>query len=185
MGTKEVKSRPEWDDLFMTLAFIISQRSLDPHTKHGTVVVGENKSILSVGFNSPPRGCVDSDIPLTRPHKYRYFAHSEENAIANAAANGISLRNSTFYITGFPCPTCFRMIKNCGAKQIIYGSIESKCISKEDVQAINIMLSNNGRLPNIIFTEYRNANGLFNLLDTTRNYAADKIHKLYNMKKGE
>jgi len=72
-----------------------------------------------------------------------FMAHSEENAIANAARHGVRLEGSTFYITGMPCTACFRKIINVGAKNIIYGPINSKCIDEKSLEAVNIMMVNN------------------------------------------
>ena len=72
---KDKLGRPLWNDVFMALTFVLKQRSLDPDTKHGCFVINDDHSILSAGYNSPPRGCVDSDIPLTRPEKYKYMVH--------------------------------------------------------------------------------------------------------------
>jgi dCMP deaminase len=131
--------RPSWDNYYMDMTFYISQKSLDPATKHGCIVVDSEHTPLSMGFNSPPRGCIDEDMPLTRPEKYPFMLHAEENAIINAARNGISLKGSTFYITGHPCHKCFRMILNVGAKTIIYGPVNSNCVSKEDLDTIKLM----------------------------------------------
>lgn len=105
----------------MTMCFLVAQRSLDPDTKHGAVAVDKNHSVLSIGYNSPPRGCKDQDIPLTRPEKYPYFLHSEENLIVNAARNGIRLDGAKLYITGHPCVVCLRQIINAGFSEVVYG----------------------------------------------------------------
>lgn len=139
-------NRPNFDLWFMTLCVLISQRSLDPETKCGTVVVDENNSIISVGYNSPPRGCVDEEVPLTRPEKYLWMAHSEINAITNAALTGSCLKNSTFYVTGPPCAVCFRSILNTGAKRLVYGTIKAKCCSPEisDDEIVKERMLNDG-----------------------------------------
>lgn len=145
MGIKEVNARPSWDVIYMTMAFELSSRSLDPRTKHGCFVVAEDYSPLSFGFNSPPQGCCDEIIPLDAPDKYRFFAHSEQNAIDNAAGLGISLRNSVFYITGFPCPRCFQSIRRVKAQKIIYGPVGSHMITADDKKAVEIMnMAKNG-----------------------------------------
>jgi dCMP deaminase len=133
-------NRPEWDEYFMSIAFVVAQKSIDPRTKHGTVVINDEKTIIATGYNGPPRGCEDDLIPLLPPKKYLYMSHSEINAIANAARSGMCLRNSTFYITGHPCHVCFRSIINCGAKKIIYSNVSSYCVKDEDLEAINIMM---------------------------------------------
>jgi dCMP deaminase len=52
-----------------------------------------------------------------RPEKYFWFEHAERNAIYNAARIGVSLKNSTIYLTsGLPCMDCARGIVNSGVK---------------------------------------------------------------------
>lgn len=140
MDTVFHDDRPDWDSWFMALCFVVSQRSLDPSTKHGCVVINEDKTILSVGYNSPPRGCDDSKVPSSRPLKYSWYAHSEENAIVNAARHGTHLKGSTFYITGFPCERCLRSMINVGASKIVYGPVGSHCVTKDTQQIVNKML---------------------------------------------
>ena len=139
MGQAEVDNRPSWHVLYMTMAFQLCTRSLDPRTKHGCFVVASDYSPLSFGFNSPPQGCDDANIPLEAPAKYDFMAHSEQNAIDNAAKKGIALDNSIFYITGFPCPRCFQSIRRVGAKKIIYGPVGSAMIAQKDIDAVDIM----------------------------------------------
>lgn len=139
MGVEEVNSRPSFHEIYMEMAFALCRKSLDPRTKHGCMVVAEDYTPLSFGYNSPPRGCDDSKIPLEAPAKYKFMAHAERNAINNAAKKGACLEGSVFYITGFPCPECFQSIVNAGAKKIIYGPIGSHMIAEEDVQAVDIM----------------------------------------------
>ena len=172
-------SRPSFDLWFMTLAFVVAQRSLDPSTKHGTVVVDDSKTILAVGYNSPPRECVDSQVPLTRPEKYMWMAHSEINAITNAARSGVSLDGSTFYVTGPSCVSCFRSILNTGAKRLVYGPINAKCIDSEDENVKDHMLNDplcyTGVKRNFIMEQFLDVESIKMLLDTTSNYMLDKV----------
>jgi dCMP deaminase len=162
--------RPKWDDWFMTLCFIVAQRSLDKHTKHGTVVVDASRSILSVGYNSPPRGCIDSVIPLERPMKYEYMQHAEANAIANAARCGIPLFNSTFYITGPPCPTCFGKMLNVGATKIVHGPILAQ-ETPEQAEAIRTMKMRQS----LEVVEWTDIDSVFGLLNETGSYITRKL----------
>jgi dCMP deaminase len=174
-------TRPDWDTWFMTLAFVVSQRSLDKATKHGCVVVdGNSRAILSVGYNSPPRGCVDSNIPLNRPDKYLFMEHSESNAITNAARCGISLEGSVFYVTGPPCHDCFRKIINVGAIKLVQGPILHKR-TEDQIAAIKVM--NTKVSPNFSSTELQsveviemsNIDLVQNTLLSTDAYISDKI----------
>ena len=51
--------RPDWDTYFMALAFVVAQRSIDPNTKHGTVLVSKDKRILVTGYNGPIKNSMD------------------------------------------------------------------------------------------------------------------------------
>lgn len=134
--------RPDWDTYFLSQCFLIAERSPDPDTKHGTIVVAPDHTPLSVGYNGFPRGCDDSIIPLTRPEKYAWIVHSEEAAIDNAAKHGMAaLQGSTFYTTGCPCSRCARDIINAGAVAIICGPRESFCVDAAEKSLVLKMLS--------------------------------------------
>ncbi len=114
-------NRPDWDTYFMSLCYLMATRSLDARTKHASLAVDSEHSILAVGYNSPPRDCVDEEIPNYDDRKYPFFVHSEQNLIANAARNGIPLKGSTLYVSGEPCHICLRSIINVGFKEVVCG----------------------------------------------------------------
>lgn len=118
--------RPCKDLYFMNLCFLVSQRSMDPSTKHGCVIVNQDGGILSTGYNGPLSSFDDSIVPLERPDKYDVMEHAERNAIFLAAKHGTNINNSIFYITGFPCIDCLRAILSVGASEIVYGPKISK-----------------------------------------------------------
>ncbi len=90
----------DWTDYFINIAEQVKEKSKDINTKIGTVIVGKDKEILSTGYNSFPRGLNDElDERQERPEKYFWFEHSERNAIYNAARIGVSLKESTAYLT--------------------------------------------------------------------------------------
>lgn len=109
-----------WVEYFLNIAEQVKLKSKDQSTQIGSVIVGKDNEILSTGYNSFPRGLNDN-IPerQERPEKYLYFEHSERNAIYNAARIGVSLRDSTIYLTsGLPCMDCSRAIINSGIKTV-------------------------------------------------------------------
>jgi dCMP deaminase len=156
-------NRPDWDDYFMSQAFLVAQRSLDPHTKHGCVVVGKDKTVLAQGYNGPPRGCNDDLVDMERPLKYAWMAHAEMNAIANAARSGVSLKDSVFYITGKPCVVCFRSIINAGAIAVVYGPVVSKCENDEE-EAIKEKMNYDGRIEVIDYSKLYKADTLYSMI---------------------
>jgi dCMP deaminase len=110
--------RPSWDSYYIALCYAIASRSLDPRTKCGCIIVDDKNRPLSFGYNSPPRGSIDENIPLQAPEKYFYMEHAERNAIYNC---NTYMENGTAYITGFPCFRCLRALIQKGIKRIVYG----------------------------------------------------------------
>ena len=109
--------KPSWDETFFSIAHVMSNRSPDLSTKTACVIVRDNR-ILATGYNGLPRGFdfESSDPRNQRPTKYLYYVHAEENAILNAAKEGVSLIGSTLYVLGIPCSSCCRSIIQSGIK---------------------------------------------------------------------
>ncbi len=55
-----------WDDYFMAVAFLSSQRSKDPSTQVGACIVNVDQKIVGIGYNGFPRGCSDDLLPWAR-----------------------------------------------------------------------------------------------------------------------
>jgi dCMP deaminase len=108
----------DWTEYFLNIAEQVKLKSKDQSTQIGAVIVGQDNEVLSTGYNSFPRGLQDNiDERQERPEKYFWFEHAERNAIYNAARIGVSLKNSTIYLTsGIPCMDCARGIVNSGVK---------------------------------------------------------------------
>ncbi len=121
-----------WTEYFLGIAEQVKLKSKDQSTQIGAVIVGIHYEILSTGYNSFPRGMDDSKIERQeRPEKYFWFEHAERNAIYNAARIGVSLKNSTIYLTsGLPCMDCARGIVNSGIK-IVWCKKECTTKNKE------------------------------------------------------
>lgn len=134
--TPDSTARPSWDEYFMAIAEQISRRSPDPHTKHGCVLVDPDNRVISTGYNGPVSGLPNDIVPLTRPEKYDWFIHAEDNAVAFARCD---LRGATAYVTGPPCAACFRRLLQVGVKRIVYGDRNSKCITESEHEACHQM----------------------------------------------
>ncbi len=137
--------RPAWDEYFMAIATVVSSRSLDPSTKHGSVIVNKRNQIVGVGYNGFPRGC--NAYPTTRPEKYTFMIHSEDNAISNCS---VIEDNLTLYVTGIPCPACMRRIIQNRITRVVYGQIQSICVDSKDAEATFLM----GRNHNVRMEEF-------------------------------
>ena len=117
-----------WDQYFMGMAFLACERSKDPATQTGAVIVDKDNLVLSVGYNGFPAGCSDEQFPWLDDtkdvlnNKHFYVVHSELNAILNAM--GRDLRGAKLYVTLFPCNECAKAIIQAGIKTIVYADIK-------------------------------------------------------------
>jgi dCMP deaminase len=104
----------------MKMAAVVAERSHDAETKVGAVLVN-NKSgaIVATGFNGFVRGANDNHLPCTRPLKYEFILHAEQNLIANCARHGISMEDCTLICTLSPCKLCMRLMINCGITKVV------------------------------------------------------------------
>ncbi|SRR6056297_1969388 len=124
MTQKKRENYFSWDETFMQIARVISQRSKDPNTQNGACIVNKNNIIIGVGYNGFPRGCPDEELPWGREgefceQKYPYVVHAEENAILNSATD---TQSAKMYCTLFPCNECCKVIIQKGIKEVIYES---------------------------------------------------------------
>lgn len=110
----------DWDSRFLGLARHVSSWSKDQSTKTGSVIVGPDKEIRSVGFNGFPRGCNDDVAERhDRSAKYSFTEHAERNAIYNAARLGVPLKGCTIYMVWYPCADCARAIIQAGITRMV------------------------------------------------------------------
>ena len=126
---KGISMRPDWDEYFLQIIDIVKQRSTCVRRQVGAVIV-KDKRILATGYNGAPSGCKHCEevgclrqslnIPSGERHELCRASHAEQNAIVQAAQYGISINNSTIYVTTQPCVICSKMIINSGIKRIVF-----------------------------------------------------------------
>src|SRR5665647_360915 len=110
---KEQTQRPTWDEYFMEIAHTISQRATCDRGRSGCVIA-RDKQILVTGYVGAPTGLahcdevghqmkkmVHEDGSITQ-HCVR-TVHAEQNAITQAAKQGIAIAGSTLYCKMTPC----------------------------------------------------------------------------------
>jgi dCMP deaminase len=125
-----MNERPSWDQYFLTITRQVAERSTCKRAKVGAVIV-RDKNILATGYNGAPAGlahCTEvgcliyqSKTPSGEIEENCYRTiHAEINAIAQAAKNGVGIRDATIYVTHTPCIHCMKVLINTGIKQIFY-----------------------------------------------------------------
>lgn len=111
------KSRLEWDEYFMSIAFLASMRSPCERLHVGSVIVKNNR-LVSMGYNGFISGAPHTS--RVRDNHEQSIIHSEVNAIVDCARRGASLEDAKIYVSHYPCINCFRSIAGCGIREIIY-----------------------------------------------------------------
>ena len=131
-------TRPEWDQTFIEIAKIWSQRSTCSRRQVGAVVV-KDKQVIGQGYNGVASGkvhCVDGGCPrgllaydqVPAGADYNQFPckalHAEHNAILQAGIG--ECRGATLYCTDEPCQQCTNLIEHAGIGRIVVSNDDSK-----------------------------------------------------------
>ena len=122
--------RPEWDQTFMEIAKIWSQRSTCTRRQVGAVVV-RDKQVIGQGYNGVasgkthctdggcPRGKLGAEVPPGAD--YNQFPcralHAEHNAILDAGYR--SCEGAVLYVTDVPCQQCTNLIEHSKIGRIV------------------------------------------------------------------
>lgn len=129
------RPRPSWDEYFMQVANVVKTRSTCLSPAKGAVLV-RDRQIISTGYNGTPAGTRHCDeggcarCLAVKEGKLKSGTnldacacnHCEENAIIQAAKNGIATSGATIYSTHSPCTFCSKMIINAGIKRVVAAS---------------------------------------------------------------
>lgn len=139
-----------FDLYYMSLAFMVAQRSFDPNTKCGCILVSKDNRILSTGYNGPIKGINDDKIPLDRDKLY-YMIHSEINALLSYTGSHDEIQDAKCYVTIQPCHECTRALLQKGIKYIYCSNLPlAKCMDEKSMSAQELMLKEKSIKINII-----------------------------------
>ncbi len=127
---KNIKNkRPSWDEYFLGVLEAVRQRGTCDRGKSGAIIVKNNR-ILTTGYVGAPVGLphcdqvghlfqeVINEDGTKSKHCIR-TTHAEQNAIVQAARNGIAIEGATMYCSMEPCFTCAKLIINAGIKRVV------------------------------------------------------------------
>ena len=109
--------RPEWDDIWMSVAHTISQRSIDPRYQVGAIIVSDdNTQLLALGYNGNYKGGPNS-VESLNPGESGLI-HAEQNALIKLDYN--NPKRKKMYVTLSPCSHCAKMIVNANIEEVVY-----------------------------------------------------------------
>ncbi|MFL8887670.1 deoxycytidylate deaminase [Helcococcus kunzii] len=142
--------RRSWEEYFMNIAEIVSERGTCDRAYAGCVLVNKDNRIVSTGYNGSISGNPQCD---EIGHKMRdghciATIHAEINALIYCAKEGISVKNSVCYVTHFPCLNCTKALIQAGISKIIY-----KEAYRVDEYALELL--DNNHIPHIQIDEFK------------------------------
>lgn len=121
--------RPSWDEYFIRIVNEVASRGTCDRGRTGCVITRNNR-ILCTGYVGAPAGLphcdeaghlihtVTNEDGSVSQHCIR-TAHAEQNALMQAAKNGVSVDGATMYMKMEPCFACAKMIINAGIKRVV------------------------------------------------------------------
>lgn len=115
-----MQKRPDWDEYFLKLAMLASERATCPRMHCGCVLV-KKKDVITTGYNGSIPGdvhCEDSECLVIDDHCVR-TVHAEMNALIQAAKRGHSIEGATAYVTNMPCTTCAKALITAGIERVV------------------------------------------------------------------
>ncbi len=113
-------ARPNWDEYFMKLAMLASERATCPRMHCGCVLV-KDREVVATGYNGSIPGddhCEDVGCLVVDNHCVR-TNHAEMKAIVQAARKGHIIDGGTAYVTNMPCTTCAKALIAAGVKRVV------------------------------------------------------------------
>ncbi|MBK9258075.1 MAG: dCMP deaminase family protein [Saprospiraceae bacterium] len=145
MKTK-TKKRPLWDEYFLKLAMLASERSTCPRMHCGCVIV-KDKFVLATGYNGSLPGlphCEDEGCLIVDNHCVR-TNHAEINALTQAVTHGVNIKGSTAYITNMSCTTCAKALIAAGINRVVvfsdyHDTLATKFYSDSNVEIVKLSM---------------------------------------------
>lgn len=145
MATKrsdpERKPRPSWDEYFLKLAMLASERATCPRMHCGCVLVRE-RFVLATGYNGSLPGaphCEEAGCLVVNGHCVR-TNHAEINALCQATRHGVTLTGALAYITNMPCTACAKALASAGVVRVVVFSEYHDTLAEQFFRESNVEL---------------------------------------------
>ena len=139
-GFKAVKALPESEKLafnpevtdldgqqaerLITVAHFLAERTDDPNTGVGAVIINKKKEIIGLGWNGFPTKALYGEFPRAsdkdgsvQEKKYPYIIHAEQNALL--MRNTKNIVDGTLFVTKIPCNECTPFLEMQEIKTVV------------------------------------------------------------------
>ena len=116
---------------FITLARFLAERTDDPKTGVGAVIVDKSRKVVGLGWNGFPTKAVYGQFPRASDRnnsvpvkKYPYIIHAEQNALL--MRNTKSITGGILFVTKIPCHECTPLLEMQGIKTVVLDGTKLK-----------------------------------------------------------
>ncbi len=138
--------RPTWDEYFLKLAMLASERSTCPRMHCGCVLV-RDRYVLATGYNGSLPGaphCDEVGCLLVDNHCVR-TNHAEINALAQASRHGVAVEGAAAYVTNLPCTACAKALIAAGVRRVVvfsdyHSSLAEQFFAESGVQLVRLRM---------------------------------------------
>ncbi|KAL5370073.1 Dcd1p-like dCMP deaminase [Cryptosporidium parvum] len=155
LGLSKIDSRPNWDEYFMKIAKLASQRSNCVSRKVGSVIV-KDKKIISTGYNGTPKnmkncfegGCTRCSNPNRVEGKSLETCscmHAETNALLFAGID--KCIGATIYVTLMPCISCTKNIIQCEIERVVF---TTEYAIPDEISTIKLLRDSNVKVDRLV-----------------------------------
>ncbi|XP_020296206.1 uncharacterized protein LOC109861093 isoform X2 [Pseudomyrmex gracilis] len=118
------------EEYFMGIAYLSSRRSKEAMFDIGACIVNKDGVVVGTGYNGMPRGM--DEIPKLKTGQssqctsklsgFFKVCHAVINAVLNRNTNNI--KDSTLYVTTYPCIECAKIILQFGITRLVHMPIK-------------------------------------------------------------
>jgi len=135
--TSKRKGYLGWDEYFLGIAVLSSQRSKDPDDAEGACIADASNKIVAIGYSGLPRGCPDTIFPWKDFYQEEgeeegddkvgaeNWLHSKRPYVCTAATNAVlnngsqNLTGCRLYVTHYPTSDCVKVIIQSGIQELV------------------------------------------------------------------
>ena len=125
----------DWQKL-LKIAYLEAQKSTNPSTQNGAILVDDKGNVILSAVNSFPDGVTETEERQNRPLRYKFSVHSERNVLYLAARLGIKTEGLLMVCPWAACTDCAQGIIQAGIKRLVVHkqALDRSTHWKEDIE---------------------------------------------------
>jgi len=135
----------DWQKL-LKIAYLEAQKSTNPSTQNGAILVDDKGNVILSAVNSFPDGVAETQERQNKPLRYKFSVHAERNVLYQTARLGIKTEGLTMICPWAACTDCAQGIIQAGIKRLVVHrqALDRSTHWKEDIELASIMLREAG-----------------------------------------